>query len=218
MEMTWMADWLNSTFAAFDHCILHLLHMTAEHGGVIITPCMRFITQIGENGILMFFLVILLMCFSETRKVGVCIFGAVCCGALLTSLTLKDVICRPRPFTDMMSDYHSWWQFVGSPHEEGFSFPSGHVTAAMSGMTAICLTCGRKYLRIGIPYVALMAISRNYLMAHYPSDVLAAMLVGLVAALTSYLITKIIYMILEKNRDMVLCKFVLEYDVLRLQR
>lgn len=215
MEMTWLAEWLNSTFATFDYNILSIFHTVAEHGGFILTPCMRIITLLGEKGILMFLLAIFLMCFSKTRKIGVCILGAVCCGALITNVVLKDFICRQRPFANMMADYHSWWLFVGAPAEDGFSFPSGHVTAAMAGMTALCLTGGKKYLWIGVPYVTLIAMSRNYLMAHYPSDVLAAIVVGLVAALVAYFITKIIYLFLEKHYDLTLCRFLQDFDVRR---
>ena len=61
-----------------------------------------------------------------------------------------------------------------------------------------------------------MGISRNYLMAHYPSDVLAAMIVGSLSAVIAYYITKLIYYVLEKYNDNKLFAFVLDFDVLQL--
>ena len=54
-----------------------------------------------------------------------------------------------------------------------------------------------------------MGIARNYLMAHYPSDVLGAMIVGLVAATIAYAITLLIYRIVSAHPDNRFCRFVL---------
>ena len=54
-----------------------------------------------------------------------------------------------------------------------------------------------------------MGIARNYLMAHYPSDVLGAMIVGLVAATIAYAITLLIYSIVSAHPDNGFCRFVL---------
>ena len=195
-----------------DNFILEIYHTLAETAGVFLTPLMRMITFIGEKGILMFLLAAVLLCFPKTRKAGVCVFGAVCCGALITSIILKDAVARLRPF-EAEALYREWWLLVGDPSESGFSFPSGHVTAAMAGMTALCLTRGKKYVAPGIAYVGLMGISRNYLMAHYPSDVFAVVLVGLFSALAALLVTKLIYTIVERYSEKRICRFILEFDV-----
>ena len=197
---------------AIDNGILGFMHQIAEAAGGFLTPLMQAITFIGEKGILMFLLAGLLLCFPKTRKAGVCIFGAVCCGALITNVILKDAVARTRPF-EAEALYREWWNFVGAPAEDGFSFPSGHVTAAMSGMTALCLARGKRYIAPAIIYVGLMGISRNYLMAHYPSDVFAAILVGLFSALVAWLITKLIYAVAEKYNENGICRFILEFDI-----
>ncbi len=215
METTLSAAWLDSFFATFDHGILSAMHALAELGGDILTFCMRAITFLGEKGVVLLLMALVLMCFRKTRRIGVCMFGAVCCGALITNVILKDWVCRTRPYETVGSDYTVWWRFVGMPTEEGFSFPSGHVTAAMAGMAALCLAGGRKYLWAAVPTVLLMAVSRMYLMAHYPSDVLTAMVVGLFSAIVAYAITKGIYRFAKKHRDRVLCRLLLEFDIRR---
>ena len=82
---------LNNFFAPFDTAILQAFHGMAQALGGFFTPFMRIITMIGEKGLLFFLLAIFLMLFPRTRKTGVCIFGAVCCGALFTNLILKDL-------------------------------------------------------------------------------------------------------------------------------
>ena len=197
MTMTAEAMWLNSFFAGYDNAILSFAHRMAELAGVVLTPLCKLITLLGEKGILFFLLAIVLMLFPRFRKAGVCIFGAVCCGALITNILLKDHIARIRPY-EASELYRQWWQFVGSPMEDGFSFPSGHVTAAAAGVTGLCLTRGRKWVLPGVIWVLLMMFSRNYLMAHYPSDVLFGMLIGVFSGFVAYWITLLIFRILER--------------------
>lgn len=207
-----MTLWLNSFFAGYDKAILGALHSVAEAAGGVLTPLMKLITLLGEKGLLFLILALVLMCFARTRPVGVCMFGAVCCGALITNILLKDAVARPRPF-EAMEAYRRWWIAVGSPAEDGFSFPSGHVTAATAGMASLCFTKGRKFALPAVVVVLLMGISRNYLMAHYPSDVLFAIIIGAFSAFVAYIITRLIFRFLEEHDDNGLCAFALDWSL-----
>ncbi len=200
----------------FDYAILEFYHGLAENAGSVLTPIAEFITLIGEKGILMFLLAFVLMLFPKTRRSGVCIFGAVCCGALITNFILKDTVARPRPMVAENPIFREWWESIGAPKESGFSFPSGHATAAAAGMFALVLSEGKKYLWAAVPYTALMCVSRNYLMAHYPTDVLAGVTVGVVSAIIAYFIAKIIFVFLEKYRKNKFFGFVLDFDILKI--
>ena len=216
MELGFLATWLNSTFIGYDYGVLGALHTAAEYAGNILTPVMKVITLLGEKGLLMFLLALVLLCFARTRKMGLCVFGAVCCGALVTNIILKDLVARPRPFATL-EIYRQWWLTVGAPAEEDFSFPSGHVTAITAGMTALCLTARRRnkpLLRaIAVVAVLLMAFARNYLMVHYPSDVLFAIVIGLLSAFIAYAITLLIFRLLEDHDDNPLCADILDFDI-----
>ncbi|MDO5000670.1 MAG: phosphatase PAP2 family protein [Eubacteriales bacterium] len=207
-----MADILNTVFAGYDKAILTVMHFLGEYLGVVLTLPMKLITLLGEKGLIFFLLALVLMCFSKTRKTGVCVFGAVCCGALITNIILKDWVARPRPF-EALDLYRMWWNDIGAPAEDGFSFPSGHVTAAAAGMTALYRAEGKKYLKPGIIWVLLMAVSRNYLMAHYPSDVLFAAIFGVASGFIAWEITKLIFRFLEEHDDNRLCALALDFNV-----
>ena len=198
MSLTAEALWLNSFFSGYDTAILSFAHRMAELAGSVLTPLNKIITLLGEKGILFFLLAIVLMLFPRYRRAGVCIFGAVCCGALITNILLKDTIARPRPF-ETVDQFRQWWEFVGSPAEDGFSFPSGHVTAAAAGVTGLCLMRGKRFFLPGAIWVLLMMFSRNYLMAHYPSDVLFALLIGVFSGFVAALITQLIFHFLEDH-------------------
>ena len=198
MSLTAEALWLNSFFSGYDMAILSFAHRMAELAGSVLTPLNRIITLLGEKGILFFLLAVVLMLFPRYRRTGVCIFGAVCCGALITNIILKDQIARPRPF-ETVDQFRQWWPFVGAPAEDGFSFPSGHVTAAAAGVTGLCLMRGKRWFIPGAIWVLLMMFSRNYLMAHYPSDVLFALLIGVFSGFVAALITQLIFRFLENH-------------------
>ena len=212
--MTAFAEWLNSFFSGMDAPLLGLYHELALHGGEIWTPLCRAVTFLGEKGLWMFAAAVILFFFPRTRKMAVCLFGAVCCGALITNVLLKDTVCRLRPF---LADpgFTAFWNYIGAPPEDGFSFPSGHATAAAAGMTALLLTGKKKslWLGLGIPYVALMCASRNYLMAHYPSDVLIGAVIGVLSAFAAWAITRAIFSFLEAHRDAPFCRFVLTFSL-----
>lgn len=212
MEYTAIAEWLNTAFSGYDSAILGFMNTLAGKAGGFLTPLMKVITFLGEKGIIFFLLAIGFMCYSRTRKMGVCMFGAVCCGALITNIILKDMVARPRPF-EYLALYKSYWDYIGSPAESGFSFPSGHVTAVTAGMGSLCFTKGKKMILPTVIVVALMGISRNYLMAHFPSDVLFAMLIGAFSAFVAYLITKAIFIYLEDNDDFPVCAAILDFDL-----
>lgn len=212
MELTQAAEWLNNTFYSMDSSILSFWHAAAEAAGGFLTPLMKAVTFIGEKGIWLYALSAILLCFPKTRKIGVCLFGSVCCGALVTSIILKDVIARPRPYeTDAL--FREFWNFIGSPVEKGFSFPSGHATSAMAGITALVLAWKKREFLFGYGYVILIACSRNYLMAHYPSDVLAGLIIGAFSAGIAYAITLGIFALLEKYRDWKFFAFILDFDI-----
>lgn len=211
--MTPTALWLDTNLAGFDHFFLSLQHALGEKLGTVLTPVMKVITILGEKGWIFFLLALIFMLMADKRDLGVCIFGAVCCGALITNIILKDHIARIRPFENSL-EYELWWQLIGSPAEDGFSFPSGHVTACAAGMTAILCMRGKKWIVPSVLVVLLMAISRNYLMAHYPSDVLAAAIIGVFSGVVAWLITQLIFRLLNRFRAKApVCGFLLDFDI-----
>ena len=212
MTATASAIWLDSFFAGYDHFFLMILHAIATKLGVILTPLMKLVTLLGEKGILFFLLALVFMLCADRRDLGVCIFGAVCCGALITNIILKDSVARLRPF-EAAAEYRDWWIFLGSPAEDGYSFPSGHVTACTAGLTAITLMRGKKWIWPSVILVLVMGISRNYLMAHYPSDVLFAALIGLFSGAAAWVITQFIFRFLRRRRKQPVFANILSFDI-----
>ncbi len=206
-----MAEWLNLFFNDFDLFFGGIWHNLALNGGGIFTPFFKLITLLGEKGIIFFATAVVLMLFKPTRKTGVCIFGAVALGAIITNIILKDLVARPRPFNNAI--YNGWWVTAGQSVEDGFSFPSGHITACASASLAVVLSRGKKWLAPAIIVTALMCVSRVYLVAHYSSDALFACLVGGASAVGAFFITKALFGLFEKHEDKKFFNFILNFDI-----
>ena len=212
-----MAAWLDSFFAGYDHFFLNILHVLADKLGVVLTPLMRVISFLGEKGILFFLLALIFMLMADRRDLGVCIFGAVCCGALITNILLKDAVGRLRPF-EAVAEYQEWWRAAGAVAEDDWSFPSGHVTACAAGMTAICLMRGKRWILPSVLVIFIMGVSRNYLMAHYPSDVLFAAIIGVFSGFVAWIITQAIFRFLKRRRSNPIFATILDFDIRDVQQ
>jgi undecaprenyl-diphosphatase len=100
--------------------------------------------------------------------------------ALLLAWTISDGVFKPlvhraRPDVCLVASY-----VVGTP-PSGLSFPSGH--AANSAAGALVLSSVWPTARAAFWLLAIgISVSRLYLGVHYPSDVLAGFLVGLLIA------------------------------------
>lgn len=162
-------------------------------GGSFLDHIMECISYIAEAGILFLLIGFGLALFKRTRKIGLCILGAVAIGFVFTNIVLKNVISRPRPFSDVGSSFYKWWLVVGTHQESGYSFPSGHTTATTAFAIAIFLTTNKKRFWWILFLPVLMACSRIYLMVHYFSDCVGGLIVGTISATISYFIVKWIY-------------------------
>ncbi len=154
------------------------------------------ITHLGDTpGIIWFVLGIILLIPKKTRKLGILLFAGLAFSSLINNVILKDLIERPRPYNVDPSVWtNAGYEYVWPgliKQSSSFSFPSGHTSTSIGAAFALLLGCRKKYLAVGIPaFILSLAIgfSRIYVKVHYPTDVIAGAIVGLLAAVAIYFI------------------------------
>lgn len=152
----------------------------------ILSDIMIFITHLGDCGIIWIVIAMLLMLSPKTRKVSIMTIIALFVSLLINNLLLKNSICRLRPFEVI----NGLIPLIQAPTD--FSFPSGH-SASSFAVAGILLARTNKH--IGIPawiLAFLIAFSRLYIGVHYPTDVIAGMLIGIFIAMETINLTDII--------------------------
>lgn len=206
MEITASAMWINETFAAFDVGITTAVHKLYDMAGGFFTPFFELVSFLGKGGICLILLSLALLFFRPTRRFGTAMLIGITIGAIFTNLFLKVYIARPRPYADESSIFHQLWLLVGHNVESDKSFPSGHTTAAFATMTPAFILGNRKVKAASLIFAFLMGLARIYLVVHFPSDVLAGMIIGIFAGSLAVLIAQKLprkwyqWDALEKNR------------------
>lgn len=146
-----------------------------------LTPVMKALTHLGDAGVLWIVLTAVLLYVNRTRLLGIASASALVCSLLINNVLLKPLIARVRPFDAIPG----LAVLVGKPSD--FSFPSGHSAASFASAAAIVFLLHRlgrwsgEERRLGIlalTLAALIALSRLYVGVHYPTDVLAGSLSG----------------------------------------
>ncbi len=176
--LTWI-DTLDTGFAQIAHQFLE-----ATQGSL--SSLFRFITILGNGGMIFIILGLFLLLFKRPRKVAMIALISMLIGFLLTNILLKNVIARPRPFLDTTSDYFVWWQQAGSLAQDGYAFPSGHATVATAFAFPFFLILNKKYAWSFLLIPLVMGFTRIYFMVHFTSDVIGGFIIGILTSIAAY--------------------------------
>lgn len=172
-----------------EHFDLPILEWIAENlRCAVLDTLMPIITLLGDAGIFWIALALVLLCTRKYRKTGAAMGVALVLGLLICNVTMKPLVARIRPYDYQLEHFGKTIQLlIAAPTD--YSFPSGHTLASFEG--AVVLTLYNK--KLGIPALilaSLIAFSRLYLYVHYPTDVLAALVMGVAIAFLAKYITE----------------------------
>lgn len=157
---------------------------------------MPLITFLGSGGIVWAVTALIMLCFKKSRKTGIVIIVSLLLGLFLSTMGLKNVIARERPYNTEGALLTVENLLIGAPSGR-FSFPSGHAISSFSAATVILLY-SKKSAIPAIILAALICFTRLYLYVHFPSDVICGALFGILLAFVSnFLVNKI----WEKNNE-----------------
>ena len=153
-----------------------ILAWLAAHRFQPMTAVMLFVTAIGRGG-----LVWVAVAWwharhhPHLRMAAWRVVLAVLLAWLVADVTLKPLFHRERPFRASTT-----LTVVGPPPRD-HSMPSGHAATAAAGAFALAAMWPQARAAAWT-LAALVAVSRLYLGVHYPTDVLAGFIIGLLIA------------------------------------
>lgn len=148
------------------------------------------ITVLGDAGIFWIIVAVVFLFFKKTRKTGLMMGCALILGLIFGNGLLKNLFARERPYSELVSFSELQLDvklLVGELSD--YSFPSGHTLASFECATVLMI----RDKRFGIPALilaTLIAFSRLYLYVHFPTDVFAGIVLGVIFGILGVIIVK----------------------------
>ncbi len=177
-------------FEAITHTDLAILHGIHD---TLATPAldavMAFITTLGDTGFVWFVIALTAIALKKHRTFGIAIIVAIAFAFVVGDLGLKHLFERPRPF---LVDPSLATSLIELP--TSFSFPSGHTSSSFAAATVLCLTpFAHRWIKpLAAAGALCIAFSRLYLCVHYPSDVCAGAVLGIICGIVAVRIVGIV--------------------------
>ena len=137
-----------------------------------LTTFMYHITSIGSILLALIALCFIIKGCRSEKIAGVAVLASYALEIIVVNGVLKKLIARPRPFVT----YDEVVPLANILSEH--SFPSGHTALVFSMAFVIYKLLPAIYGKVAIVIACLVGFSRVYLGVHYPSDVVAGMVVG----------------------------------------
>lgn len=158
---------------------LDFLHSLLSLHNDVLDNIMKFITNLGDAGIIWIVIAIILLFMKKTRKCGIMMLVSMGIGLIIGNGFIKNWIQRPRPY------------WIDSslplliPELKDYSFPSGHTLASFEAAITIFLH-NKKWGIAAIIVSLIIGFSRMYFFVHFPTDVLGGAILGTIIALVVY--------------------------------
>lgn len=184
------AEVIDKDISFFDNSMTHFVYSFRNS---FLTEFMKVITNFGGEIFLGIAVIVTILVLLKSHKKDALIFSFILIFGAGLNFLLKNIFQRPRPSLTPLIKM-----------DTSYSFPSGHTMNSFIFFTCLCYFIFRKLKnrKLGLLLtlvsgllVFLIGVSRIYLGVHYPSDVIAGLIAGLIWFIAVLLFEKIIILL-----------------------
>lgn len=152
---------------------------------VLRVPAMEWImpkiTLLGNCGFIWIVLALVLLLQKPWRRCGMVMLLGLAGGALVFDVLMKNLVARARPC------WLNPWVDILITVPRDYSFPSGHTLAGFTAAMVLMRYDKNRSIPVFV-LAALIAFSRLFLYVHFPSDVLAGAIFGILTGIAADLL------------------------------
>ena len=144
-------------------------------------------------------IVIALMAFKKTRKIGIYAFFAIGSVYVFNGFIFKNIIKRARPFVADES-LKAMSELAGYELPTGYSMASSHSAISMALAVSLFMQ-SKKWSIPFFVYSVLVGFSRIFLCVHYFTDVLVGFAFGVIFAIVVYYVLNLLIKVYLNRRE-----------------
>ena len=165
---------------SLDNYILYIIRKYLKNRYLDIL--MPFTTRMGNLGLIWIIMAVILILDKPYRAIGGSVILTLIVAAALGEGLVKHIVRRVRP-----CKYKNYNLLIATPIT--YSFPSGHALSSFAVAEVLSMSFHQyKFIFMGLAF--LIAFSRLYLDVHYPTDVIAGIIIGILCSKFIYIILK----------------------------